>query len=120
MTWKLGTANTIYSSHLSEPDTPVSLFTSDKQVEVPFKVIGMISYTNPGKYQILSLADVVPELLELAREAGANGIIIDESHVVKSGIISTGIGVNGRAILINTSKPIPSSQQPSRSRHQPL
>jgi len=86
--------------------SPVSLYSSDSQVGKPFKVIGVISYTNPGKYQVLSLNDVIPEIRDLAREAGANGVIIDESHVVKSGIISTGIGVKGRAILISLeSKP---------------
>jgi hypothetical protein len=78
----------------------VYIYTSEKEVTIPFKVIGIISYTNPGKYRILSLADVIPDLKDRAREAGANGIIIDETHVIKSGIISTGIGVTGRAILI--------------------
>jgi hypothetical protein len=64
------------------------------------KVIGIISYSNPGKYQILSLVNVIPDIQDRARKAGANGIIIDETHVIKSGIISTGIGVTGRAILV--------------------
>lgn len=82
------------------PGTPVFVYSSEKEVVGTFKVIGIISYTNPGKYQILSLSDVISDLKEQAREAGANGIIIDETHVVKSGIISTGIGVSGRAILV--------------------
>ncbi len=82
------------------PGSPVYVYTSEKEVTTPFKVVGIISYSNPGKYQILSLADVIPALKDRAREAGANGIIIDETHVIKSGIISTGIGVTGRAILI--------------------
>jgi hypothetical protein len=88
----------------------VFVYSSDAQVGKPFKVIGIISYTNPGKYQIKSLNDVIPEIRDLAREAGANGVIIDESHVVKSGIISTGIGVSGRAILISL------ESQPTASR----
>ena len=82
------------------PSSPVYVYSSEKEVTTPFKVIGIISYSNPGKYQILSLADVIPDLKDQARKAGANGIIIDETHVIKSGIISTGIGVTGRAILV--------------------
>ena len=82
------------------PGTPILVYSSEKEVEGTFKVIGLISYTNAGKYQILSLSDVIEDLKEQARGAGANGIIIDETHVVKSGIISTGIGVSGRAIRI--------------------
>jgi len=82
------------------PSSPVYVYSSEKEVTTPFKVIGFISYSNPGKYQILSLADVIPDLKDQARKAGANGIIIDETHVIKSGIISTGIGVTGRAILV--------------------
>jgi len=78
----------------------VYVYSSEKDVNAPFKVIGLVSYTNPGKYRILSLADVIPDLKEKARNAGANGLIIDETHTVKSGIISTGIGVTGRAILV--------------------
>ena len=82
------------------PNAQVYVYSSEKQVTTPFKVIGIISYSNPGKFQILSLADVIPALKDQARNAGANGIIIDETHVIKSGIISTGIGVTGRAILV--------------------
>jgi hypothetical protein len=82
------------------PGSEVLVFSAENQVTVPYKVVGLISYSNPGKYQILSLADVMPDLKEQARKAGANGIIIDESHVIKSGIISTGIGVTARAIVL--------------------
>lgn len=81
------------------PGSPVYVYSSEKDIATPFKMVGIISYTNPGKYQVISLADVIPELKDRAREAGANGIIIDETRVIKSGIISTGIGVSGRAIL---------------------
>jgi hypothetical protein len=82
------------------PGAQVQVFSDEKQVTGPYQVIGLISYSNPGKYQILSLNDVIPDLKEQARKAGANGIIIDETHVIKSGIISTGIGVTGRAIVL--------------------
>ncbi len=79
----------------------VLIYTSEKDVQQPFKVVGLVSYTNPGKYQVLSLASVMPELQAEARKAGANGLIIDESHAIKSGFISTGIGVTGRAIVVS-------------------
>jgi hypothetical protein len=82
------------------PGSQVQVFSDEKQISGPYTVIGLVSYSNPGKYQILSLSDAIPELKEQARKAGANGIIIDESHVIKSGIISTGIGVTGRAIVL--------------------
>ncbi|MGR8998206.1 MAG: hypothetical protein ACU88J_04055 [Gammaproteobacteria bacterium] len=78
----------------------VYVYSSEQDIKAPFKVIGLVSYTNPGKYQILSLIDVIPDLKEEARSAGANGLIIDETHSIKSGIISTGIGITGRAILV--------------------
>jgi hypothetical protein len=78
----------------------VLVYSSENDITTRFKVVGIISYTNPGKYRILSLSDVVPDLKELARQAGANAIIIDETRTVKSGIISTGIGVRARAILV--------------------
>jgi hypothetical protein len=82
------------------PGSEVLVFSAENQVTGPYRVVGLISYSNPGKYQILSLADAIPGLKEQARKAGANGIIIDESHVIKSGIISTGIGVTARAIVL--------------------
>ena len=81
-------------------DAPVYIFSSEKEVGAAFTVIGILSYTDPGKYQILSLASVIPEMQKQARRAGANGLIIDENHVVKSGIISTGIGITARAIVV--------------------
>jgi hypothetical protein len=80
--------------------SPVNIYSSEQDIKAQFKVIGLLSYTNPGKYQILSLADVIPDLKEKALTAGANGLIIDETHPIYSGIISRGIGVSGRAILV--------------------
>jgi hypothetical protein len=90
-------ANTL---HPLPEGSSVYVYSSEQDIKVPFKVIGLVSYTNPGKYQILSLIDVIPDLKEQALNAGANGLIIDETHTIKSGIISTGIGVTGRAILV--------------------
>ena len=53
----------------------------------PFKVVGLVSHTNPGKYRILSLGDVIPASKKQARKVGANGLIIDQTRTIKSGII---------------------------------
>lgn len=81
-------------------NAPVVIYSSEKDIQRPFKVVGLVSYTNPGKYRILSLSDVIPDLQVEARKAGANGLIIDATHPIKSGIISTGIGVTGRAVIV--------------------
>ena len=80
--------------------SPVAVFSKESEIKKPFVSIGIISYTNPGKYQVLTLDDAIPDLKEKARTIGANGIIIDESYPIKSGMISTGIGVKARAIRI--------------------
>jgi hypothetical protein len=76
----------------------VTVFTNANEVKQPFETVGIISHTDPGKYQILTLADAIPYLKDKARSIGANGIIIDQAVPVKSGIISTGISVTARAI----------------------
>lgn len=81
--------------------THISVFSKETEIKKPFKTIGIVSYTNPGKYQILTLEDAIPELKNKARASGANAIIIDETAPVKSGIISTGISVKARAILVS-------------------
>jgi hypothetical protein len=78
----------------------VQVFTSERDITVPFRVVGLVSYTDPGKYQILTLGSAIEPLKEKARELGANGIIIDRSERVKSGIISTGIAAEARAIRL--------------------
>jgi hypothetical protein len=71
------------------PGSPVYIYSSEKEVAAPFRVIGNISYRNPGMYETLLFADAVPDLQDLARKAGANGIIIDELVVSESGGISS-------------------------------
>lgn len=93
----------------------VVVFTADNQIKEPFEVIGVISYDDPGKYQILSLGDAIEPLKRKAREIGANGIIIDRSQPVKSGIISTGIYVEARAIRL-TSEPTRFGEQHQAAR----
>jgi hypothetical protein len=81
-------------------NAPVIVFTTENQIKQPFEVIGLISYDNPGKYQVLNLGDAIEPLKQKAREVGGNAIIIDKSQPVKSGIISTGIYVEARAIRL--------------------
>lgn len=78
----------------------VLVFTAENQIKDKYEVIGIISYNNPGKYQVLTLESAIEPLKKKAREVGANAIIIDKSQPVKSGIISTGIYVEARAIRL--------------------
>jgi hypothetical protein len=96
---RIGTAS--YSPQ--PPSAAVFVFTDASQVKVPYEVVGIISYDNPGKYQVLSLGDAIEPLKTKAREIGANGIIIDKSQPIKSGIISTGIYAEARAIRLKDS-----------------
>jgi len=82
------------------PGTEVAVYTAEGQIKQPFEVIGIISYDNPGKYRIMDLGDAMDRLKEEARSVGGNGIVIDKSHPIKSGIISTGIYVEARAIRV--------------------
>jgi len=86
------------------PGVTVEVYSSEKEISAAFLVVGRISYTNPGKYQRLTLADVIPEIKDEARKAGANGVIIDETRAIVSGVFSRGIGVTGRAIAITPAR----------------
>jgi PBP1b-binding outer membrane lipoprotein LpoB len=83
------------------PNSEVVVFTDANQIKEPYDVVGIISYDNPGKYQILTLGDAIKPLKTKAREIGANAIIIDKSQPVKSGIMSTGIRAEARAVRLN-------------------
>ena len=48
----------------------------------------------------MDLGDAMDRLKGEARSFAGNGIIMDKSHPIKSGIISTGIYVEARAIRI--------------------
>lgn len=82
------------------PTSEISVFSQESEVKTPFKILGIINYNNPGKFQILTLEDAMPNLKDQARSIGANAIIIDKSAPVKSGYISTGITVTARAIKV--------------------
>jgi hypothetical protein len=64
------------------------VFTAESQVGQPFELAANISYIDPGKYAIKSLSDSFEPLKVKAREVGANGVIIDDSSQVISGIIT--------------------------------
>lgn len=94
------------------PTADVAVFMAESQVAQPFEVVAKISYADPGKYQMLELSDTFEPLRRKAREIGANGVIIDNSSPVFSGIISRGISVNARAIHLGTQPP-PTAAQPT-------
>jgi hypothetical protein len=87
------------------PTVPVRVFTSEREAPPGFEVVGLIDYDNPGKYQVLSLTDVLPQVQDKARSVGGDGIIIDATEAVKSGIMSTGIHVRARAIRLPAAAP---------------
>lgn len=84
----------------TSPDQDVFVFNSEADVKGTFQVVGIITHNDPGKYQVLTLDDAIPALKKKAREVGANGVIIDQYFPVKSGLISTGISVRARAIIV--------------------
>jgi len=81
-------------------DEPVQIYVDDGQVKKPFTVIVMVSRSDRRKYRMLSLQDMIPDLKNEARTAGANGLIITHTEAIKSGIWSTGLGVDAKAIHI--------------------
>jgi hypothetical protein len=83
------------------PSADVALFTDESHVKKQYEVIAKISYSDPGKYQILELSNAFEPLKAKAREAGANGVIVDHSETIYSCVISRGISVHARAILLS-------------------
>jgi hypothetical protein len=83
-----------------EPNEEVSVFTAEDQIKSPFDVVGTVSYNNPGKHRNLTPKAAIKPLKAKARLVGGNAIIIDTSRPVKSGIVSTGIHVEARAIRL--------------------
>jgi hypothetical protein len=81
----------------------VMVFRNEQAVTQPFEVVSVISFNNVGKdkvFTVFTLNDAIPKLKEQARAVGANAIIIDESTPLKSGLVSRGISVKARAVLI--------------------
>jgi hypothetical protein len=84
------------------PTADVAIFTAESQVGQPFELVVNISYTDPGKFAVLSLADSFEPLKAKAREVGANGVFSANSSQVISGIVARGISVDARAIRLAT------------------
>lgn len=81
-------------------DTPVQVFMHDSDIHGPYRVLGIVSAMDLGKYQMLGLQDALPTLERKVRAIGGNGLIIDSYQPVKSGFISTGYSVQARAIRL--------------------
>jgi hypothetical protein len=81
-------------------DEPVQIYFDDGQIKKPFTVIAMVSRSDRGKYRMLSLQDIIPDLKDEARKARANGLIITHTEAIKSGIWSRGLAVDAKAIHI--------------------
>jgi len=91
---KIGAAN--YAALAEGKD--VTIFTAESDVKQAFVVVGTISYDGPGKNDKLDFGAATEPLKEKARALGGNGIIIDKFRPIKSGITSTRISVQARAI----------------------
>jgi hypothetical protein len=87
------------------PAVDVAVFTDAEQIKEPYEVIGPISYTDPGKYQMVAATNAVEPLKARARAIGGNGIIVGNPEPVKSGIVTIGITVEARAIRLTGKKP---------------
>jgi hypothetical protein len=87
------------------PTVEVAVFTTADQIKQPYEVIGPVSYTDPGKYEMTALSNAIEPLKAKARAIGGNGVIIDKSDPVKSGIVTTGIAVDARAIRLTDKNP---------------
>jgi len=91
---KIGAAN--YAPLAEGKD--VTIFTAESDVKQPFVVVGTISYDGPGKNDKLDFGAATEPLKDKARALGGNGIIVDKFRPITSGIPSTRISVQARAI----------------------
>jgi hypothetical protein len=87
------------------PKVEVAVFTAADQIKEAYEVIGPISYTDPGKYEMEAVSNAVEPLKAKARAIGGNGIIVGNPEPVKSGIVTIGITVEARAIRLTGKKP---------------
>ena len=87
------------------PKVEVVVFTAADQVKEPYEVIGPISYTDPGKYEMEAVSNATEPLKARARAIGGNGLIIDSTEPVKTGIVTIGIAVTARAIRLTGKTP---------------
>lgn len=102
------------------PYDSVIIFSKDSEVKGPFEIIATLEFSNAGKYRRLELIDALEPLKAAAREIGANGIIIDKTDSIWSGIVSRGISVEGRAIHHDHPEKPNGEKQSSKARLQEL
>jgi len=76
----------------------VTVFESPAKAPRQFEVVATIVHADPCKMHTCALTDAYEPLSAKARELGANGIIIDNSQLMKTSVFSTGIAVDARAI----------------------
>jgi hypothetical protein len=81
-------------------DAPVAVFQDERSVGAPFTVIGELDVDQAAKQQLGSIEALLPRLTTMARELGANGIIVDAKDVVVAGVVSRGYAGHARAIRI--------------------
>ena len=82
------------------PSTEVAVFAANARIDEPFEVIGQIYYDDRGSFQILSVDSAMEPLKQKARAIGANGLIMERSEPVESGIVSRGIYVEALAVRL--------------------
>jgi hypothetical protein len=98
---KTHTAATPVSAKAFAPlpeSAPVTIFESPARAPRHFEVVATIQHADPCKMHTCTLKDANDPLSAKARELGANGIIIDNSQIMKTSVFSTGIAVDARAI----------------------
>jgi hypothetical protein len=98
---KTQTMATPVSAKTLEPlpeSAPVTVFESPARAPRHFEVIATIQHADPCKMHTCTIKNAYDPLIAKARELGANGIIIDNSQVMKTSVFSTGIAVDARAI----------------------
>ena len=88
-------------SYSSLPESSeVQVFASEKDIHQSYETVGIVEYSDPGKWQNITLQDAMPYLKAKALSIGANALIVDQSFQTKSGIFSRGIDAKARAIRL--------------------
>lgn len=82
------------------PGSIVRVFRAESDVHQPFTVVAVIRTTRKERGRTPELDDVIPEIQEKARSVGADGVILDATEPVRSGILTMGISVSARAIRL--------------------
>jgi len=89
------------------PETEVRVFKSEKEIDEPYTVVGLLRETAVRTRTTMTLQDALPGLEEKARSVGANGIIIDSTDMATAGVSGLGVTVSARAVRLVESVPRP-------------